>query len=116
MRVIYIPNSTEEWIGILIALLIVLAVAGVIFLWNKISPPLLTRLVADERYQHAMGIYTDKIGNITESTREQRWAAFDAARDYLVGVRGIPLAEADKNLGVMVAAYDKDLSYGLRGE
>jgi hypothetical protein len=64
----------------------------------------------DDGYRQALAVYLKHL-RTQEPTREDRRAALAAAIAHLVTELGIPPTEASPNMGLVVAAYDRDQSY-----
>lgn len=111
MRVIFIPESPEVWLVLGIVLLLLIAFC----IYRQIRPPLLQRLLADQRYRQALAIYA---GNLPGESPppEDLEKAFALACDCLIRDLGVPAAEAGPNLRLVVKDYDRARSYDLRHE
>ncbi len=116
MRIIFLPEDPDMILAA-VAVLVLLVIGVAVYQWLR--PPLLPKLREDSRYQQALEVYARGLPHDpSESppTPEERRVALDLAVEYLTKEHALPAEEARKNLGLVVAAYDKDLSYELRNE
>lgn len=111
MRFFILPDSPEVYLIGLATLVIGIIVVA---LYQWVRPPLLKTLLNDERYLHALTVYTNHLPTDTEPSREQRHDARARAAEYLTREHGIAAVDAERNVRVVVAALDKDRSYELR--
>jgi len=116
VRIIFLPDNPDLiLIGVAV---VVLAVVGVA-LYQWIRPPALPKLREDPRYQQALEVYVRGLAHDpleSPPTPEERQAALDLAAESLTKEHAVPADEARKNLRLVVAAHDKELSYELRHE
>jgi hypothetical protein len=110
MRFIF-PDHPEYYV---IGGLILVAVVGVVALYQYFFPPAVDRLRADPRYQAAFTLYNTNL-QFENPTRDDRQAALAVAVTYLEN-EGVPADEARRNLQLTVAGYDRERSYDLRHE
>jgi hypothetical protein len=111
MRIIFFRDTPEFWIALAIVLVIVIGVV----IYHVIRPPPVKKLLQDGRYHQALAVYA---GNLPpgEPTWEDRHNAFAVAAEYLTNEHGIPAEQAEPNLRLVVAEYDREQSYELRHE
>ena len=116
MRFIFLPEDPDLILaGVAVVVLLILGVAA----YHWIHPPVLPKLREDSRYQQALEVYARGLPRDPAESppaHEERQGALDLAAEYLTKEHAVPADEARKNLGLVVAAYDKDLSYELRHE
>jgi hypothetical protein len=111
MRIIFIPDTPEFWLiaAAVLALIIVIAV------YRWLRPPAAERLIADPRYRQALEVYAGNLQH-EDPTYDDRQAALAVAADYLAAEHGVPAEEAEANLRLVAAVYDRERSYELRHE
>jgi tetratricopeptide (TPR) repeat protein len=107
----FIWSDSPEFLAAL-GLVVALVIGFAIYQWLR--PPAIQKLAGDNRYLEALSVYTANLPTEGEPTREDRFRAHVAAAGYLTEQHAIAEAEADANLRVMVAEYDKERSYELR--
>jgi tetratricopeptide (TPR) repeat protein len=107
------PNLDDP--GFWIALPALLVVVGGIVLYTWLRPPAWKNLLDDRRYQQALTIYAATLRH-EELTHDKRRQALADAIWHLIADHDIAPKEAESNMRLVVARYDRDQSYELRNE
>jgi tetratricopeptide (TPR) repeat protein len=112
MRFIYIPEDPLVWL--IVGAIVLFGIGYAVF--RSIWPATIDKLQSDDRYRQALAVYAGNLPQQEEPTRDDRRNAFVAAAAYLTTDHGIAAEEAERNLRLVVAQYDREVSYDLRHE